>query len=80
MTQKTIVLVSTLDTKGSEAAFLKDLIQERGHRVILMDINTGGEPPIPPDISSKEIAEAGGGNIEELRRMKDTAKIYSIMN
>jgi uncharacterized protein (UPF0261 family) len=77
--QKTIVLVSTLDTKGSEAAFLKDLIQERGHRVILMDINTGGEPSIPPNISSKEIAEAGEGNIEELRRMKDTAKISYIM-
>jgi len=79
MIQKTIVLVSTLDTKGSEAAFLKDLIQERDHRVILMDINTGGEPSIPPDISSKEIAETGGGNIEEMRKMKDTGKVSSIM-
>jgi uncharacterized protein (UPF0261 family) len=77
--QKTIVLVSTLDTKGSEAAFLKGLIQERGHRIILMDINTGGEPSIPPDISSKEISEAGGGNIEEMRKMKDTGKVSSIM-
>jgi uncharacterized protein (UPF0261 family) len=73
------VLVSTLDTKGPEAAFLKNLIQERGYRVILMDMNTGGEPTIPPDISSKEIAEAGGGNVEEMRKMKDTAKISSIM-
>jgi len=77
--QKTIVLVSTLDTKGSEATFLKDLIQERGHRVILIDTNTGGEPSIPTDISSREIAEAGGENIEEVRKMKDTAKISSIM-
>ena len=72
--QKTIVLVSTLDTKGSEAAFLKDLIQERGHRVILLDTNTGGEPSIPPDISAKEVAKAAGWNIEEVRRMKDTGK------
>lgn len=79
MKQKTIVLVSTLDTKGSEAAFLKNLIQERGHRVILLDTNTGGEPSIPPDISAKEVAEAGGGNIEEMRKMKDTAKVSSIM-
>lgn len=79
LVQKTIVLVSTLDTKGSEATFLKDLIQERGHRVILIDTNTGGEPSIPADISSKEIAEAGGGNIEEVRKMKDTSKISSIM-
>jgi uncharacterized protein (UPF0261 family) len=77
--KKTIAIISTLDTKGSEAAFLKDLIQGRGHRVILMDTNTGGEPSIPPDISSKEIAGSGGGNIEEMRKMKDTAKVSSIM-
>jgi len=77
--QKTIVLVSTLDTKGSEVAFLKDMIQKRGHRVILMDLNTGGEPSISPDISAKEVAEAGGGNIETIRKIKDTAKVSSIM-
>jgi len=76
---KTIVLVSTLDTKGAEIAFLKALIQERGHRVILLDISTGGEPSIPPDISANEVAKAGGGNIEEMRTTKDTAKVSSIM-
>ena len=77
--QKTIVLVSTLDTKGTEAAFLKGLIQERGHRVILLDTNTGGEPSIPPDIFAKEVAKAAGWNIEEIRKMKDTEKASSIM-
>ena len=79
MRQKTIVLVSTLDTKESEAAFLKGLIQERGHRVILLDTNTGGEPSISPDISAKEVAKAVGWNIEEIRKMKDTEKASSIM-
>ena len=77
--KKTIVMVSTLDTKGSEAAFLKTLIQDRGHRVILLDTNTGGEPSILPDISAKEVAEAIGGNIEKIKKMKDTAKVSSIM-
>ena len=79
MAKKTIVLVSTLDTKGSEAAFLKGLIQGRGHPVILLDTNTGSEPSLPPDISAKEVAKAVGWNIEEVRRMKDTAKVSSIM-
>ncbi len=78
-TKKTIVIVSTLDTKGPEAAFLKTLLQDRGHRVILMDTNTGGEPSILPDISAAEVAEAGGGDILEIRKMKDTKKITSIM-
>ena len=60
MKKKTIVLLSTLDTKASEAAFLRTLIQERGHRAILLDINTGGEPSLHPDISAKDVAEAGG--------------------
>jgi uncharacterized protein (UPF0261 family) len=77
--QKTIVLVSTLDTKGSEAAFLKGLIQERGHRVILLDTNTGGEASLPPDISAKEVAKAAGWDIEKIRKMKDTEKASSIM-
>ncbi len=66
--KKTIVLVATLDTKGSEAVFLKSLIQERGHRVILLDINTGAKSPIPPDISAEEVARAGGWDIEEIRK------------
>ena len=73
------MIVSTLDTKGSEAAFLKALIQERGHQVILLDTNTGGETFLFPDISAKEVAETGGGNMEEIRKMKDTGKASAIM-
>jgi uncharacterized protein (UPF0261 family) len=77
--KKTIILVSTLDTKGSEAAFLKALIQEQGHRVILLDTNTGGKPAFHTDISSEEVAKAAGAEIEEVRKMKDTGKAYGIM-
>jgi uncharacterized protein (UPF0261 family) len=77
--KKKIVIISTLDTKGSEAVFLKTLIEEKGHRVILLDTNTGGEPSLPPDISAKEVAKAGGGDIQEVRKMKDTGKASAIM-
>jgi uncharacterized protein (UPF0261 family) len=79
LVQKTIVLISTLNTKGAEAAFLKKLIQERGHRVVLLDTNSGGEPSIPSDISANEVAKLAGWDIEEVRRIKDTAKVSSIM-
>jgi len=73
------VLVSTLDTKGAEAAFLRKLIEKRGYRVVLLDTNTGGEPSISPDISANEVAKSAGWNIEEVRETKDTAKVSSIM-
>lgn len=77
--KKTIVIVSSLDTKSSEATFLKGLIQERGHRVIFLDTSTGSEAVVRPDISAKEVAKAGGGDIEEIRKTKDTGKAASIM-
>jgi uncharacterized protein (UPF0261 family) len=59
--EKTIVVVSTLDTKGMEANFLKGLIENKGHRVILLDANTGGEPLIPPTISANEVQKPVSG-------------------
>lgn len=76
---KNIVIVSTLDTKGAEASFLKELIEERGHNSILVDTNTGGEPTITPDVSADDVARAGGGDITEIRASKETGKIAPIM-
>ena len=76
---KSIVIVSTLDTKGAEASFLKELIEARGHNTILVDVNTGGEPSMRPDITADEVAVAGGGDINQIRASKETGKITPIM-
>jgi uncharacterized protein (UPF0261 family) len=57
--KKTIVLVSTLDTKGAETALVKAFIQTRRYQVILLDTKTGGEASLRPDISAKEVAKGG---------------------
>lgn len=76
---KHIILLATLDTKGIEAGFIKKLVEERGHRIVLIDTNTGGEAVIKPDISAAEIALHGGSSIEKVRQMTDTSKTSSIM-
>ena len=53
---KHIVILSTLDTKGEEAKYLKDLIEAQGFKILLMDTSIGGEPTLSPDISSEEVA------------------------
>lgn len=58
---KTIALLVTLDTKGEEAAFLKQQIEDRGHNALLLDIGVIGEATTEPDISRQEVAAAGGG-------------------
>ena len=76
---KHIIILSTLDTKGEEAKYLKDLIEAQGFKTILVDTSIGGEPTIPPDISSDVVASAGGGNIRDIRASRNTGEVTTIM-
>jgi uncharacterized protein (UPF0261 family) len=75
----TIVILGTLDTKSAEISYLAEVIRQMGANTILMDVNMGGEPEIPPDISAREIAIAGGGDIAEIRTNRNTGQITPIM-
>ena len=76
---KHIVILSSLDTKGQEAKYLKDLIEAQGFKPILIDTSIGGEATLQPDISSEEVARLGGGNIQEIRASRNTGQITPIM-
>jgi len=56
----TIAVLGTLDTKGREHAFVAERIRGRGHRALLIDVGTGAEPAVKPDVSRTEVAVAGG--------------------
>jgi uncharacterized protein (UPF0261 family) len=62
-----IVTVSSLDTNGQKVKFLKNLIEQRGHKTLLLDMSMHGEPQIPADIPCEEIARTGGTSIQEIR-------------
>ena len=47
--QKTIVCIATLDTKGLEIQYIKEIIEQRGHRVLLIDDGILGDPIVPTD-------------------------------
>ena len=76
---KHIVILSNLDTKGEEAKYLKDLIEDRGFKALLLDTSIGREPALVPDFSSEEVARLGGGNIREIRASKNTGQVTPIM-
>lgn len=76
----TVVIMGTLDTKSSEISYLAEVIHQMGVKTILMDVNIGGEPAgLIPDISAREIAAAGGGDIMAIRASRDTGQITPIM-
>ena len=61
-----IVIVGTLDTKGDEVGYLKELIRAENCSTIVMDVGTLNPPTITPDISRERIAAAGGNTLERL--------------
>jgi len=63
---KTIVIVATLDTRGDEAKYLKELIEKKGCKTIVIDPGVLGEPYFQPDITREEVARAGGKSLKEL--------------
>ncbi len=63
---KTVVIIGTLDTKGMEFAFIKDLIEKEGLKTLVVNFGVMGEPTFKPDIPRNEVAGAGGGNLAAL--------------
>jgi uncharacterized protein (UPF0261 family) len=79
-----IVIIGMLDEREPALKIIKDQIEKRGHTTILADISigTGGIiPTLEPDLSPSEIAERGGGTIEEIKRLivADRERATSIM-
>ena len=56
----TIAVLGTLDSKGHEHAFVADEIRALGHQVLLIDVGSGGDPIVTPDITREEVAAAAG--------------------
>jgi uncharacterized protein (UPF0261 family) len=65
-TPLTFILAATLDTKGKETAFCRDLIKSRGHIPLVIDIGILGEAGIAADIDRHAVAAAAGTDIEAI--------------
>ena len=60
---KTVVIVGTLDTKGAEFAFVKDLIEKEGLNTLMVDFGVMGTPAFEPDVTREVVANAGGSDL-----------------
>src|SRR5437660_618427 len=78
---KTILLVGAFDTKGAEYAFVKDLVERRGHHVLAMNTGVMGEPVhLGADIASAQVAEAAGEPLTALRAADDRGRAMTVMS
>jgi len=79
MPNATVVLVGTLDTKGTEYGYLRDRIREAGADVLLVDAGVLGEPLLAADIPREEVARAAGADHAELRAAADRGRAVDVM-
>ena len=76
----TIAILGTMDTKGVEHAFVADLIRQRGHQVLVVDVGTLQEPLLAPDISRAEVAAAAGVDLAALVARRDRGEAVTAMS
>ncbi len=79
MSDRTVVLVGTLDTKGAEYAYLRDRLRAHGVATLLVDVGTLEPPLTEPDIDRHTVAAAGGIDLDELVRERDRGRSVGAM-
>lgn len=75
----TIAILAALDTKGPECAFLREQIESRGHSTLVVDLGVLGEPFFPPQVTRREVVEAGGGDLDPLVEARDRGAAVAAM-
>ena len=79
MTEKTILVVGTYDTKQDELSFLADCLRDQGGTVLTMDVSVLGDPSCPCSVSKHEVAAAAGSSIQDAIDCADENHAMQIM-
>jgi uncharacterized protein (UPF0261 family) len=66
-----VILIGTLDTKGVEFLFVRDLLHEGGVPTIVMDAAVQAPPHFAPDIGRDQVYAAAGTSIEAVKQAAD---------
>jgi uncharacterized protein (UPF0261 family) len=76
---KRILVIGSLDTKGDQLSYLKEKIEARGHKAMLLDVSMGGRAPVRAEFPAEEIARLGGKEISEIIHSRDRFDITGAM-
>ena len=68
---KTVAIIGSLDTKGEEFAFVKEIIEKQGLNTFVFDVGVRGDPAFKPDVTAEEVAAAAGTDLAALREKND---------
>ena len=66
-----VYLLGTLDTKGAEVGFIRDLLRQLSIPTCVMDTGCLGEPTIAADIPRDVVFQSANQNLADLRKQGD---------
>jgi uncharacterized protein (UPF0261 family) len=69
-----VVLIGTLDTKGAELRFVRDLLTQAGVESLVIDAGVQQPPLFVPDVPREAVYAAAGTNVETLRQAGDRGR------
>jgi uncharacterized protein (UPF0261 family) len=69
-----VVLIGTLDTKGAEFQFVRDVILRGGFGTLVIDAGVKGPPAFSPDIPREDVFAAAGTRLEDVLREGDRGR------
>ena len=79
MSDKTILVVGTYDTKNDELEYMVERISSSGGGVVTMDVSVLGDPVNPTHYSKHDVAKAAESNIEAVINSGDENSAMQIM-
>jgi uncharacterized protein (UPF0261 family) len=75
---RTVLLISTLDTKGAETLRLKQAVEALGLRVLVMDLSMRGTGAFRAEIPPEEVAAAAGSSLEAIRASRERSRVTDV--
>ena len=69
-----VVILGTLDTKGTEIAYVRDLLRAGGAETLVIDASVLGEPLFTADVTREDLYTASGQPVAGLRAQADRGK------
>jgi uncharacterized protein (UPF0261 family) len=75
-----VLAIATLDTKGRELQYLVEEMEKGGLEAVTLDSGVMGEPFFAASITREEVAEKGGGSLDDLQATGDRFKAVSTMS
>ena len=76
----TIAVLGTLDSKGHEHQFVADIIRKLGHIPLLIDVGSGDDPQVTPDVTRFEVAAAAGLDLQPILDRKDRGECVTAIS